>query len=215
MKDDKIIVFVLPLEVGLVTGLAGAIVAFLFGRLSGIPDALTVAAGWGVAAGMVGFLGVILWLGALLRDYLIPSPVKETPAKRESLRVEFADYTNGLNYPGVSWSFLQGIDGERFQKMCTLLAVNPDLSMARFCGRGKLFSRSEYEQVREALISNGLARWRNPRAPSQGVELSAAGRAGVRVVCRETLPHQQEPGSDFRSFPGDIRRTRARMKDRR
>ena len=47
-------------------------------------------------------------------------------------------------------------------------------------GRGGLFSRSEFRQLRDTLIERGLAVWRNPNAKAQGVELTAAGRAVFR-----------------------------------
>lgn len=47
-------------------------------------------------------------------------------------------------------------------------------------GRGQPFSRGEFRELRDALIERRLATWRNPDAPTQGVVLTAAGRAVFR-----------------------------------
>jgi len=62
-----------------------------------------------------------------------------------------------------------------------LLTVGRDLSLASLAGPGKPLSRSEFEALRDELISRGLAAWKNPNYHNQGATLTAAGRA----VCKK------------------------------
>jgi len=60
------------------------------------------------------------------------------------------------------------------------------LSESEWSGSGRPFSRSDFRALRSQLIERGLACWRNPGAPAQGVELTAVGRAVFRRLT--TLP---------------------------
>ena len=54
------------------------------------------------------------------------------------------------------------------------------LAESQWCGRGRPFSRGQFAQLRQELLTRGLAVWRNDAAPAQGVELTAAGRAVLK-----------------------------------
>jgi hypothetical protein len=73
------------------------------------------------------------------------------------------------------------------------LAGGGDLSMGAMCGPGKI-SRSEFCTIRDVLIDNNLAAWKNPRAHAQGsVVLVAGKRAAVRYLNAYNPP----PGVDI------------------
>lgn len=69
---------------------------------------------------------------------------------------------------------------ERLPELARQLSLGASFSMASFGGRGKLFSRAEFEILRDEMIKLGLAHWRNPHAHGQGVDVSRAGRAFFR-----------------------------------
>ena len=96
-------------------------------------------------------------------------------------------------------------------------------SMGRWTGRAGLFSRSEYEQLRDAMISYGYARWQNERAPAQGWTLTAKGRAilnrianesGLDKRARENIPASTpSPTTPTTVFAYDTARTRVRARE--
>jgi hypothetical protein len=73
-----------------------------------------------------------------------------------------------------------------------VVAGGYDFSMASFGGAGKLFSRSEYVILRDAMIRRGLATWINSRAHGQGVTLTAPGRAVMRKLATRTPPRGRD-----------------------
>lgn len=64
--------------------------------------------------------------------------------------------------------------------VAALLASGRPFALASFAGQGKPLSRAEFESLRDYFFEHGLARWRNDRAPNQGIELTPPGRALMR-----------------------------------
>lgn len=54
-------------------------------------------------------------------------------------------------------------------------------SERQWSGSGALFSQGEFKSLRDALMSKGWARYRNPEFPQQGLEFSGPGRALLRT----------------------------------
>lgn len=170
-----------PLVQALVTGaLLGGLVVFTLGEI--VPDLdvdpLKAWAGLALAISTVAWLLLLGQTRRLLwalekvtrldldgdRQVGQPSPV---------VRVEV---TNGqremyLDLPGRP---------EALATMALGVLNGRSLAEGTWSGRGGLFSRSEFRQIRDILIERGLAVWRNPEAKAQGVELTAAGRAVFR-----------------------------------
>lgn len=70
-----------------------------------------------------------------------------------------------------------------------LLSGRRQFAQTAWTGAGQLFSRAEFDQLRGEFLRRGLARWKNPQAPAQGVELTPAGRAVLkRLAGRDDFP---------------------------
>ena len=69
---------------------------------------------------------------------------------------------------------------EKLPELAEGLLSGRSYSLSVWTGTGGLFSRAEFEKIRDVLIGRGLAAWRNPEAKAQGWELTASGRAVMR-----------------------------------
>lgn len=65
-------------------------------------------------------------------------------------------------------------------------------SQAALVGSGRLFSRSEYDQLIDALIAAGLMRWKNPEHHNQGAVTTSAGRAVFKRLAEIHSPTQPD-----------------------
>lgn len=70
-----------------------------------------------------------------------------------------------------------GVEEERARALAKGVLAGRALSEAEWTGNGRPFSRRELRGIRSELLERGLLEWRNVRAPAQGVQLTAAGRA--------------------------------------
>lgn len=68
------------------------------------------------------------------------------------------------------------------EQLRTLAQGMLDKRMAEgeWCGKGKLFSKPKFYTLRQELIDRGLMVWVNPKAHTQGTELTAVGRSVFR-----------------------------------
>lgn len=152
--------------------------------------------GWGLAAG--GGTFCISWLGGLTwwrsrienigkHDQVIPA---EYPAEVVRVQVEqnaghWVDY---LDIP---------LDREKLVSVSKAIAGGAGFSLSALGGKGKSLTRSEFESLREYLVSHGLAFWTRPGSHTRGSELTAAGRALFRrLAADEDLTHPTTRGFD-------------------
>lgn len=162
-----------PLLQALITGLCGFTLGASIAALKG-DDWLTIGAISGAVVLSAAWLISLAWWRSLLAP---PSPEPPARAASETVRISLLDesspYTHGqfLTLP---------TDRARLEKMAVALVDDPTFSMSRFGGAHRLYSRAEFEALREELIRRGLVRWTNPRAPSQGAQLTPPGRAFMR-----------------------------------
>lgn len=63
-----------------------------------------------------------------------------------------------------------------------LLSGRRQFAQTAWTGAAGVFSRAEFDNLRGEFLRRGLARWKNPQAPAQGVELTPAGRAVLRKL---------------------------------
>jgi hypothetical protein len=114
----------------------------------------------------------------LTGDDVIGEPVEESaslPAPTPKVRVEISK-DDGR---GVEWLDLP-VDYERLVMFSREMTKGATFSYASLAGRDKLFSRPEFEILRDAFLKRGFARWINPHSRNQGVELTGKGRALIR-----------------------------------
>ena len=81
---------------------------------------------------------------------------------------------------------------DRIPQLAAGLLQGRTFNQTAWTGHGAIFSRSEFDQVRDTLIQRGLAAWKNDNAKAQGVELTAAGRAVMRRLANPSPPLPQQ-----------------------
>ena len=98
----------------------------------------------------------------------------------ETLRIELSSvdehgaHIEFLNIPG---------DGQRFKEFACGVLNGKAISTASWTGRGGIYSRREFNELRDALLNRGWLMWRNPHAPVQGVMLTRKGREAFERIC--------------------------------
>lgn len=175
-------------DVSTVGAMAGA--ALITGAFSGLAVLIMVyLIGWPKpwAWGMAVFAIVLIsaWIMFLLRWFGLTAPIE---------RVTVLDHDNNPATPPVVRVQLTSEDRRVTQyadlpstpeKLATFaraaLAGRP-ISDREWSGVGRPFSQNEFAQLRETMIARGWLRWKNPDYPTQGVEISAAGRAVMRQL---------------------------------
>jgi hypothetical protein len=85
--------------------------------------------------------------------------------QNEGATVQFADL------PGTR---------EQMVELCKGLASGASFSEASWTGRGRPFTRSQFQELRDIFLARGWAVWKSGEASSQGVALTRVGRAVVR-----------------------------------
>lgn len=166
---------------GLLSGAALGAVLWVFGVES--------AWRWSLAVIPVVWLAVWLfslkhWRSALERlldrdlndDGFIGEPPVDQQPKPEPVKITLSqDNNNRIDYISLP------VRTEQLRALADGLASGRrPFSVAAWTGAGAPFSRSEFEALRDELISRGLARWKNPYSQAQGVELLASGRAVLK-----------------------------------
>ena len=79
-----------------------------------------------------------------------------------------------------------GISDDQTPALGRGLTSDKPLSQGAWTGSGNPLSRSQFDRVRDNLIARGLARWVDPKARSQGTELTPAGRAVMRRIVEQS-----------------------------
>jgi hypothetical protein len=96
------------------------------------------------------------------------------PAEPKTLRVELVQ-ENRISFIDLPASQTQ------LKNMAAGLLNNTALAVSAWTGSNGLFTRPEFENLRDELIRRGLARW-NGSSRNQGAALTAAGRAVMRKL---------------------------------
>jgi len=87
---------------------------------------------------------------------------------------------------GQRMQFIEfGVEEERARMLAKGLVAGRPFSESEWTGGGRPFSRREFRELRTELLERGLLEWRNPRAPAQGVELTAPGRHVMQRLAQE------------------------------
>lgn len=93
------------------------------------------------------------------------------PPQAEHVRVEL------IQDQGRNQQFIDLPSPDKLPQLAAGLLEGRTFSQSVWTGGGQLFTRGEFETLRAELLRRGLASWKNPDAPAQGIILTAAGRA--------------------------------------
>ena len=113
------------------------------------------------------------------------------PAPPETVRIEMIE--NG----GQDVQFIDLPSADKLPALASGLLQGRQFSQAVWTGGGQLFSRGEFEALRAELLRRGLAAYRNPQAPAQGLVLTAAGRAIFKRLANKPLPQDAAAASRY------------------
>jgi hypothetical protein len=111
-----------------------------------------------------------------------PEPVHQLPPLRviveedQGRHAEFID----LPYP------------EKLPQLAAGLLAGRTFNQTAWTGHAGIFSRAEFDSLRDTMIERGLLVWKNPEAKAQGVVLTAPGRAVMRRLADVPSPTGQE-----------------------
>ena len=177
----------------IVPGLQAVITAILSGLVAGALAAWLGWPFWGIGFTAAAVAALASWLQYRARwafvlervlgvdlnhDGFVGEPYAE-PARVEPLRViveedqgrhvEFID----LPYP------------EKLPQLAAGLLAGHTFAQESF---NHILKRDKFNTVRDEMIRRGLARWKVPGAPTQGVELTPAGRAVMKRITESTTP---------------------------
>lgn len=91
---------------------------------------------------------------------------------------------------GRAASFIDLPYPDKLPALARSVLAGREFSQVAYVGTGKLFTRSEYDELVTALIKAGLCRWRNDEHHNAGILLSGSGRAVFRRLADHppTLP---------------------------
>lgn len=113
------------------------------------------------------------------------------PAPAEPMRVIVSqDQGRSVDYIDLP----PGIDAEKMRLLARGVLGGRQFALSVWAGPHQVFSRSEFEALRSVLIERGLATWRNPGSPNQGITLTGPGRAVFRRFAGDEPPPQERGG---------------------
>jgi len=98
------------------------------------------------------------------------------PTRPETVRIEM------IESGGKDVQFIDLPSADKLPALASGLLEGRQFSQSVWTGNGQLFTRGEFEALRSELIRRGLASWKNPDAPAQGIVLTAAGRAVFKRI---------------------------------
>lgn len=110
-------------------------------------------------------------------DGFVGIPQPELPAPH--LRVDLIE--NGGKI-GEAGAFIDLPYPERLPEFAQSVLRSQTFAQSLFVGTGRLFTRGEYDTLIDALITAGLARWKNTDHHNQGIDLTYAGKSVLKKI---------------------------------
>ena len=160
--------------------------------ITGILLALFAAALYGVNQGVT--LWRMFWLvlsGCVLAPWLIlilpkPAQLPVLKPKETTVRLELAsDNGRRLQFADLP------VDPDTLTQFAQGVINGASLTEARWCGNGGIFSsRSDFVNLRDALIRRKLAAWNNAGCPARGWVLTRSGLAAFRHLAGSPTPSE-------------------------
>jgi hypothetical protein len=182
MKESVFAGVVVPALQALITGLFSGLAAWALGLLNNWDQAglTALAIGAGVAL-LTWTIAARHWQRVLeLSEGIDLQPDSLPGAEPESItRVTV------VNQEGTSGEFLDlPCNQDQLITLAAGLLRGQSFSLGTWTGRGRPFSRADFERLRSELLARGALEWRNQAAPAQGLTLSVPGKALMRYYAR-------------------------------
>ena len=121
-----------------------------------------------------------VWEGWFQSETVMAAVPPQMPQNRDRVEVE-------VSTPGekrMAFLDLPG-NGQQLGQLARGALAGRSFSEGEWTGSGGPYSRADFRQLRGDLLARGLLEWRNDSAPSQGVELTAPGRAVFRRLAED------------------------------
>lgn len=115
-----------------------------------------------------------------------PLPQALPAPQAEQVRIEL------VQDQGRRGDFIDLPYADRLPQLAAGLTNGRQFAQAAWCGQSGIFSRSEFDALRDTMIERGLMAWKNPEAKAQGVVLTAAGRSVMKRLAGSTPPLLQD-----------------------
>jgi hypothetical protein len=180
---------IVPFAQAIGTGLLVGVTSSSFAHVLDWGDWLS----WGVLGTTGGaLLSWMLFRSEWAERFAAPKPAITQPAQSETLRVEIVARDPGGAFQAGVWLDLE-IPRDRLERAARRALETGSFSHASLSGAHKPLSRSEFEHLRDSFVARGLASWKSAAGRSQGVELTASGRALLRRLA--ALPGETDPAS--------------------
>jgi hypothetical protein len=168
---------IIPLLQAAVSGCAFGIIAFAGCLLIGEGQAGAVA----LFLGGLAFMAAWLILVDRFYDEIFPYRMRKNQPRTFRLEIA-ADQGRSLqiiDLPATS---------RQLNSLARGILNGSTLNESSWSGFGRPFTRAQFRQLRDELVRRGLAEWRSS-APSQGVQLTASGRAIMRKFAISKSPY--------------------------
>jgi len=174
----------------LVPGAQCLITGTLAGFCAAVIAGLAGAVWWKWGLGTASLITLISWVtfradwSARLEKMLgidlnLDGQIGPAPAPAaEHIRI---DLVQDGDYPSGQFIDLPA-PAEKIRALASGLATGREFSQTVWIGSGGIFSRSEFDRLRDELIRRGLAVWKNPDHHAQGAVLTSAGKAVMRKL---------------------------------
>jgi hypothetical protein len=180
--------------------LQAAISAILAGIAAGVITALLGWQWWKIAGVVMAMTALYSWLSFRSRwqwmverllgldlnndGYIgLPEPEPMQPVRVELYQDE-----------GRQGDFIDlPVRPDQLRMLADGLQTGRQFAQSVWTGQGAPFTRPEFEQLRGELIRRGLAEWKKPGYPAQGVELTKSGRAVLRRFCSDATQRRLTP----------------------
>ena len=140
------------------------------------------------------------------RDNVMLSETKTKPQTDQHTKVVTIHKDNGENYPSGAYSSLP-VEFGSLRSFCVGVHKHQrPITESEWTGASGLFSKSQFVQLRSALINRGVLRWKNPDYKQQGIEITKPGRSFFKdvsefMVLEPTAPPDIfEPNNDMREL---------------
>lgn len=200
LPDDAWRAFILPFFQAVATG--------IFAFIGGL--AICMLGGWAwyyaaIGAALIAMLswwGMLGWWSRIIKTLLIgdqveyyepeTEPTQPAPAM-PPIRVELVQVDEGGYYRG-DYIDLPCLP-EQARELASGLVSGEKFAVAAWTGKGRPFSRNQFEVLRVTLLQKGLIRWASPHGRTVGLELTPAGRA---IFKRLASPPPDDRGQEYR-----------------